>query len=125
MSKAVADKCDVGMITTWIGQEESQIMEPIVSKLGYPMPNYVTDIYKARRSKYKNVKIWSRVDLGTCRVEDICITDGYYNPIPDFEVLKYSYNNKDNNENKIELQENKESFKEDIKPEKKLSLEDF
>ena len=90
MSKAVADKCDVGMITTWIGQEESQIMEPIVSRLGYPMPNYVTDIYKARRSKYKNVKIWSRVDLGTCRVEDICITDGYYNPIPDFDILNYS-----------------------------------
>lgn len=124
-SKGVADKCDVGVITTWIGQEELQIMQGLMNKLNCEMPNYVTDVYKARRSKYKNIKIWSRVDLGTCRVEDICITDGYYNPITDFEVLKYSYNNKDNNENKIELQENEESFKEDIKPEKKLSLEDF
>ena len=125
MSKGVADKCDVGVITTWIGQEELQIMQGLMNKLNCEMPNYVTDVYKARRSKYKNIKIWSKVDLGTCRVEDICITDGYYNPITDFEVLKYSYNNKDNNENKIELQENEESFKEDIKPEKKLSLEDF
>lgn len=50
----------------------------------------VTDVYKARRSKYKDVKIWSKIDLGTCRVEDLFITDAYYNPINDFKELKIS-----------------------------------
>lgn len=88
-SKAIADKCDIGAICSWIGQEENQIVQPLVNRIGCKMPNYVIDIYKARRSKYKNVKIWSFVDLGTCRVEDLFITDGYYNPITDFEILKY------------------------------------
>lgn len=88
-AKSISDKCDVGVITTWIGQEESQIMQGLINQLNCEMPNYVTDVYKARRSKYKNIKIWSKVDLGTCRVEDICITDGYYNPITDFVSLEF------------------------------------
>ena len=43
-AKAVADKCDVGVITTWMGQEETQIMQGLVSKLNCEMPNYVTDV---------------------------------------------------------------------------------
>lgn len=58
-------------------------------KLGLKMPNMVTDIYKVRRGRYKSVKIWSYADLGTCRLEDIIITDGYYNPISNFTILKY------------------------------------
>lgn len=88
-SKAVADKCDTGMITMWLGEEEMNIISQVVNKLGCKMPNYVTDVYKGRRTKYKNVKIWSVVDLGVCKREDILITDGFYNPIEGFVVNKY------------------------------------
>lgn len=126
-AKAVADKCDVGVITTWMGQEETQIMQGLVSKLNCEMPNYVTDVYKARRSKYKNIKIWSHVDLGTCRVEDVCITDGYYNPIPDFITLKYEKLIAEEKDFvRMEPEKKSETSIEIEKPEKKKpSLDDF
>lgn len=86
------------------------------------MPNYVIDIYKARRSKYKNVKIWSFVDLGTCRVEDLFITDGYYNPITDFEILKYE--KKSSTSFKQEEKKEPEELKKPVKS-VKYRLEDF
>ena len=121
-AKAVADKCDVGVITTWMGQEETQIMQGLVSKLNCEMPNYVTDVYKARRSK-----IWSHVDLGTCRVEDVCITDGYYNPILDFITLKYEKLIAEEKDFvRMEPEKKSETSIEIEKPEKKKpSLDDF
>ena len=88
-SKAVADKCDVGMITLWLGDEEKGIITKVVDATGCAMPNYVTDIYKGRRSRFRNVKVWSKIDLGTCRRTDILLTDSFYNPITDFIITKY------------------------------------
>ena len=101
-AKSIADKADVGCITVAIPKEEEEIISPLINKFNLKMPNIVTDIYKVRRSPYKNVKIWSRVDLGTCRVEDILVTDGYYNPISNFETLEYDFR-----DSKIEEEENK------------------
>ena len=83
-SKGIADKADIGVISLWINPEERTIIESVSREKGYPIPNYVTDVYKVRRGAYKNVKIWSIVDLGTCKIKDLFITDGYYNPITDF-----------------------------------------
>ena len=90
-SKAIADKADVGSIVVRIGTEEKAIIEPICQQLGLPIPTHVTDVYKNRRSDYTQVKIWSRIDLGTCREQDILITNGFYEIIEDFEVIKYNY----------------------------------
>ena len=38
-------------------------------------PTHVTDIYKLRRGRWKFIRIWSLVDLGTCRMEDLFVTD--------------------------------------------------
>ena len=89
-SKGIADKVDIGVISLWMPPEELEIITPICNKNGLPIPNYVTDIYKVRRGKYKNVKIFSLVDLGTCKIEDVLITDGYYNPINDIQIIRYS-----------------------------------
>lgn len=45
-------------------------------------PNMVTHVYKNRRGKHKGVKIWSYVNLGNLRVEDLFMTDSNYNLIP-------------------------------------------
>jgi len=47
-----------------------------------PMPNVCYHIYKTRRSKFSSVKLWSRMDLGTCRIVNLFLTDNNYNPIP-------------------------------------------
>ena len=46
---------------------------------------------KNRRGKYVNIRIWSYVDLGTCRMEDLFITDGNLNELTDCEVKEISY----------------------------------
>ena len=89
-SKGIADKADIGVISMWVNKEERDIIEHKCHEKGLPIPNYVTDVYKVRRGKYKNVKIWSIVDLGTCKIEDLFMTDGYYNPIDDVKLISYA-----------------------------------
>ena len=98
MSKAIADKADVGSIIVRICDEEKSIIEPICQGLGLPMPTHVIDVYKNRRSEYNQIKIWCKIDLGTCREYDLLITTGYYEPIHDFNMLVYNYSTKGNKE---------------------------
>ena len=86
-SKAVADKADVGCIIVRISDEEKATISPLIEALGLPMPTHVIDVYKNRRSRYNQVKIWSVIDLGTCRENDILITTGDYEEIKDFKEI--------------------------------------
>jgi hypothetical protein len=52
------------------------------------MPNQVLDIYKNRRGQFKDIRIWSSSDLGTCRREDIIVTDANYNPIDNITLIE-------------------------------------
>lgn len=80
-SKAVADKADVAVITSRVRNEELILLDSLIKKSGMPAPNMVTDVYKVRRGRYTQVKIWSLADLGTCRIEDLLVTDGFLNPV--------------------------------------------
>lgn len=88
-SKAVADKADVGCIMVRISDEEKATISPLIESLGLPMPTHVIDVYKNRRSRYNQVKIWTILDLGTCREKDILITTGDYEEIKDFKEIKF------------------------------------
>ena len=76
-SRAIVDKVDMGCIVNRPTEEDLRIVEGLCSKI----PNSVTDVYKMRRGRYTQVRIWSYVDLGTCRVEDLLVTDGKLNPV--------------------------------------------
>lgn len=76
-SRAIVDKVDMGCIVNRPTEEDLHIVEGLCSKI----PNSVTDVYKMRRGRYTQVRIWSYVDLGTCRVEDLLVTDGKLNPV--------------------------------------------
>lgn len=90
-AKSIADKADIGAIMVRVCEEEKNIMEPICVSLGLPVPTHVIDVYKNRRSQYNHVKIWCRLDLGTCREEDILITNGGYEVLTDFKELTYQF----------------------------------
>ena len=81
-SKGIVDKIDVGGISLPVTQEEHQVIDLLARKLGKDIPTQVQDIYKVRRGKYNRVRIWSKVDLGTCRTEALFLTDGDGNEIP-------------------------------------------
>lgn len=53
-------------------------------------PTHVFDIYKNRRGRLKDVRIWSRLDLGTGERKDLFITTANNIPIkiPNNEVFQ-------------------------------------
>lgn len=87
-SRAIVDKADIACIMNRVRSHDKEIIEPIIQEYSVE-PNIVVDVYKVRRGKYTNVKIWSEFDLGTCRKKDLFITDQFYNAIPGFQIHDY------------------------------------
>ena len=79
-SKAIADKADFGIVAIKLTQEEKEKIEPLLLADGVQKkPNIVLDIYKNRRGRIVNAKIFRYFDYGTCRAEDLIVTDTNYN----------------------------------------------
>lgn len=91
-SKSIPDKADICFIRARVLPEEMELLGPLCEKIG-KAPNQVSDIYKVRRGKYVDVRIWHCTDLGTCRTEDLFITDGNLSEVngfvPKYLVLNY------------------------------------
>jgi len=85
-AKAMGDKLDMGAISLPLNEEEEDFADIFVTQFDIIKPNMVTTIYKNRGSKYKSVKIWSVVDLGTCRIHDVLVTDTRSIPIENFKI---------------------------------------
>ena len=71
-ARSIVDKVDMGCVMCRPTEEELNILGTIAHRA----PNVVTDIYKMRRGRYTQVRIWSYVDLGLCRKEDLFVTTG-------------------------------------------------
>ena len=80
-SRAVINKADIGMVCARPTKEEIDFF----ISTGETVPNLVTDIYKVRSGVWTQVRIWSLIDLGTLRKEDLYMTDARLNVIKDFE----------------------------------------
>lgn len=93
-AKSIADKVDVGCIISPVAREDLLMLDGIIKARGGKQPTMVTDVYKVRRGRYKSARVWSEVDLGTARINDLFITDQYYQPIP-FDVVRIFFD--DNN----------------------------
>lgn len=90
-AKSLADKADMGCIMSLVKDDNwNQVAlklrsdNQIVSK----KPNYVFDIYKMRRGQYKNVRIWSYINLGTGERQDLYITTANNEPLPAIDIVK-------------------------------------
>lgn len=89
-AKSLSDKIDVGYITMPITIEECTKLEPVCQKLCLPLPTHVSDIYKNRRGRYTSVRVWHQFDLGTCRMQDLFVTDQTFQPI-NIQIVKYLF----------------------------------
>lgn len=85
-AKSIADKADVGVIISLVTENDLKVLAEAIDLIG-ETPNQVTDIYKLRRGKYNNVRIWSKYDAGTCRKKDLFITDSRMNQVIGFQSL--------------------------------------
>ena len=78
--RSTINKADNGAIMARPTLEELEV----VQKLHVIQPNVVTDIFKVRSGEWNQVRIWSYIDLGTMRKQDLFITDSRLEPINDF-----------------------------------------
>lgn len=79
-AKAIADKIDFGIIAVKLNEEERDAIMPLLQADGIKeKPNIVLDIYKNRRGRIVNAKIFRVFDYGTCRSKDLIITDSNLN----------------------------------------------
>lgn len=86
-SKAVADKCDMGCVMSRVSEDvwtnllpklrqkarEGKVDANYLEKEDYK-PTHIIDIYKMRRGRYRGVRIWSHIHLGTGRRLDLFMT---------------------------------------------------
>lgn len=77
-AKAIADKADAGCITCETTLKQKKSVQIICTTNNLPTPTHVRDIYKLRRGRYKSVRIWGTIDLGTGRWEDFFVTNDSY-----------------------------------------------
>lgn len=94
-SKAVADKCDVGFVITRVDDKIWNSLLPTFAKAvrdgildesyvsGQNKPTHIFDIYKMRRGRFKNIRIWSHLNLGTGYRKDLFMTNKNNQPILD------------------------------------------
>ena len=80
--RSTINKADNGMIMARPTKEELETLEPITSQYG--KPNLVTDIFKVRSGEWTQVRIWSIMDLGRMKREDLFITDSRLEVFQDF-----------------------------------------
>lgn len=80
-SRAIINKADIGMVMARPSKEEIDFF----ASMGKEIPTLVTDIYKVRSGEWTQVRIWSRVDLGNLRKEDLFMTDSRLEIITDYE----------------------------------------
>lgn len=91
-SKAVADKCDVGYVLTRVSSSawntiKAQLRNAARANPDFDMtvfdynPTHVLDIYKMRRGRYKMIRIWTSIHLGTGERKDLFVTNVDNQPI--------------------------------------------
>lgn len=93
-SKAIADKADLAYVMTkvtsknlnsyiseWRKAARMGILEAKYVENEQYQPTHVIDIYKNRRGRYKNVRIWVRLHLGTGERQDLFMTTAENEPI--------------------------------------------
>lgn len=90
-AKSIADKADVGYGMQRVSDKawnamlpgfNAAVREGILSPDIFDnRPTHVLDIYKMRRGRYKMVRIWMRLHLGTGERKDLFITTSENQPI--------------------------------------------
>ena len=72
--RSTINKADYGFIMARPTKEELEVLQQVSVQLG-KAPNIVTDVYKVRKGRWTQVRIWSCFDYGTMRREDLFMTN--------------------------------------------------
>ena len=88
-AKSIADKVDMGSILLGVKPDDLVALEPVLNSGRFEPPNIKLSIYKNRRGRYKGVYLWSKADLGVCRIKPMFATTYDYEliSIDDVKVI--------------------------------------
>lgn len=102
--RSTINKADYGCIMARPSKEELDSLKQLET-INMIEPNLVTDMFKVRDGQYTQVRIWSRMDLGTLRKEDLFVTNSRLEPLQDFYMhTKYNVETWDDEEkNEIDI----------------------
>ena len=89
-ARSIIDKCDIACVASRVTKEEEELLKIPIEEIGI-IPNQVLDVYKVRRGRYTNIRIWSYMDLGTCRKRDLFVTDEKGRRIEGFKVIEFLF----------------------------------
>ena len=87
-AKSLADKVDIGSIMLPVREMDESIIDTYCAKGFELRPNFVISIYKIRRGKFQNIKVYVYFDRSTCRIHDCFVTNakGELIPVADTNV---------------------------------------
>jgi hypothetical protein len=119
-AKSINDKCDCSYVMTkitnkmWnamvgslrVGAREGLIDYNCLDSVDC-RPTHILDVYKNRRGRLKDIRIWTRLNLGTGERKDLFITNAANMaiPIPDDTLFQTHTEMIDNWRDKIEMGE--------------------
>lgn len=119
--RALADKMDAGMIMLPVDSKKDKAMVDAIFAAGYfgERPTHSINVYKNRGNRWKMIRVWVKIDLGTLRTKDLFCTDYDGNLIDNIQQLVIEHVTEDVKEESI----NNSVETEDILPESFDSIE--
>lgn len=84
----VERKIDIGYMAMPVTEDDLKALESLLSSQSIIQPNLSYHIYKNRRGKFNNIKLWCSADLGTCRINPLFMTTNDYEltPVEDLKI---------------------------------------
>lgn len=78
---SLSDKLDAGIISIPPSAQDLEYLKEAISQNWGIEPNMCHTIYKNRGSRYKSIRIWTRINLGNVREKVLFVTDDRYRKI--------------------------------------------
>lgn len=111
--RSTINKADYGFIMARPSKEELELLQSVSVQLG-KTPNIVTDVYKVRKGRWTQVRIWSLFDYGTMRREDLFMTDNRLEVVDMSDSYSFEYESWEENR-ESETKDLVKQFTEDMK----------
>lgn len=86
-SRSIINKADIGVIISRPTKEELDYFKNVGEVMD--IPNMATDVYKVRSGEWNQLRIWSNVNLGNLRKEDLFVTDARLDVVEVGTNMKY------------------------------------
>lgn len=77
---SLADKLDAGIISSPPTKKDLEMLDGLCMKI-FTEPNMCHTIYKNRGNRYKDIRIWTKINLGNMREEVLFVTNSNYERI--------------------------------------------